>query len=234
MGAEVRGRADAAVPLDGSPQMDELARLIRALYFGHYRNERLRRDGVRSNFGDEHVVRYDGGADDSGTFRPIWPKIAAFCVAHELEPELHVKAQFAADPRRLPRPNMLLGERALKNYERASRVQAREIAQALEIQQRDLLYDAKWKVIQSRDEIGLDRAVQLVLRDRTTGYSGLFRYCFALRAGDVETAAMFRDAALRQYIFLRSLYDRHWAEWIPVSLRDEAAAYYSDRVATGA
>lgn len=204
--------------------VDATAAAIRRLYFACWRMEALRREGVESAWGSKRVPMYDGGDTDSGTYTPIWPRIARLCLAEQAEPAAFVRAQFAGRRGPPPQPNALLGPDAVARW-RASIPRAEDDARtALAVQRRTFVVEAKWRVVASGHAFDDAEAGRRVLVDRNVALSGLFRHCMATRAVAPAIAAEFAGPALSQYLFQRDAYDRAWDGWIPGPLRAAAAA----------
>lgn len=213
----------ARAKVDPDATIAAMASMVRALYVASYRFDKLAREGVESDWGDRPIARWDGGDSGTGTHTPVWPVIARLCLDRQLDPASFIEAQFAG-AEKAPWPNQMTGEHAVAKYRRSVGLIQTRIRLSLPNQERSYRLEAQCRAVESDGELTLDQARELVLRDSSFGLSAIFRYCAAVRDRGAALAALFRDAALFQYIFQRAAYDSTWGAMIPEDLRSEADA----------
>lgn len=203
--------------------IESLAALLRRLFVVAYRSAKYNADGRESDWGSRHMPRWDGGDDDNGTYTAIWPKAAKLCLAEQMDPGTFVSAQFAAGRGSIPSPAHLTGPNAVARYVRVSASVPLTLRQALASQMSLLKEETAWRQLQR--EVSQHVAARSVLCDRNLDLSGLFRYVIAVKAGQVDIADRYRDAALQQYVLQREAYDQTWASMIPEDLRNYACEF---------
>ncbi len=206
-----------------------LAATVRAIYVANYRLAHRRINGVATMWGDQPIVKWDGGDSDTGFHKPIWPKIAAVCLRAQIAPEQFIASQFV-DCDTLPRPNHLLSDAAMERYREYAAFRGDEVAEALASQKQILGIKAR----QLADLLGLkiNQAIESTLQSELVALSGLFRYCFAVSWRRDAIAVRYRESALRQYVFERAAYDASWGDFIPselVASAEELARAAEDR-----
>lgn len=201
--------------------LDNLAADVRQIYAAAYRTRYQALTGRTSTWGETPIPKWDGGQGAySNHYHSIWHRIARFCLDNQIDPATLVRAVFMRRPSDLPTPNTMYGAAALAAVEAHRRRGDRDLVQTLRAQESHFL----GAVMMARDGYGMlqDDACRFVLQSPSAPLSGLFRYCMASAANDLETAALFEPAALRQYLFERESYDRAWGAVIPPGLRIKA------------
>jgi hypothetical protein len=200
--------------------IDSLEDKVRACYIAVKRK-------VSGNleYGKQGMERWDGGQDKNGRLhKPVWPKLAKHIVNLGADPAQYIQAQFNnARKDRLPLPNQLMSPRAVSCWERHTRDAPKALADRLEREMaaifgstRTLCDSLKWP---------LTRALRYSLLDvKGVAASVFVRYCCAVETGYDDIADTFRERAVVDYVFQRSLYDRVWSENIPASVKEEANA----------
>lgn len=174
----------------------------------------------------------------------LWMDVARIVVRNRFDPERFVRRQFAVlSPRmptekrsRLPQPEMLKSERAIKNYKAGHGVSITEIQAAFKSQL------SRFKVQVA--VLGQSRFYNLdsegtwiaVLTNEEEPLSALFRYCTARRilkqaglkqrAKFKEIAATYRTAAAIQYVFEADEYDEIWKDHLPEGWSEKAQRIY--------
>jgi hypothetical protein len=101
-----------------------MARMIRLLFVIQVRRKKGAMTGQAGNWGDSHMLRWDGGRDRRGKVHAsIWEQIARSCLEHGLDPTALVAAHFETNYMMmgLPRPGTLEGAAALRRYPITSR-----------------------------------------------------------------------------------------------------------------
>jgi hypothetical protein len=201
-----------------------LQAFVRAIYVNAYRRAATLRTGVPSTWGEERIPCWDGGYDGQNNHKPVWPKIAQFCLDHQVDPVEFIAAQFDnPDPgRELPTPNRLYRDAALGRYRQRVRAGANDLALALYLQRQH--FESAVALVVEIDDLPEPGAIAEVLRDSKAQLSGLFRHGMAALVGLTAIAGQFHDAALLQYVFRRDAYDHAWGPLIPRRLREEATA----------
>lgn len=182
--------------------------------------------GIRSDWGARHMPQWDGGETASGRrAKPVWPKIAAFCLAHGIDPEVLIKLIFDDWGRSVPPPpNVAHGDYALKRYEEYRKKHnsgsARElVAIGFESQKAQariaIAFYASWGLPR-------EKVWRLGILGDAQPLSVLFRYCLAKSENFEDLANEFKDKALMQYLSDVESYDVVWGDWIPQELKDAA------------
>lgn len=217
------GRSDDQQKFDSQ---NKLALLVRAYYVLAVRQHHFLVHGQVSNYGQKRMPRWDGGTDKYGRrYKAVWPKIADFILAHDLDPAILVKSVFARRSSLTPpTPNLLTTKEALKNYrsycENAVAEAKRRFDTQLGIFQSELFIRQNYK------RQSVENAVFEILRDGILGLSPLFRYCMACKCDDLELANKLRELASAEYLLSRKVYDEAWGDdFIPADLKIKAEQF---------
>ncbi len=201
----------------------QLSERIRALWCEEMRDFNLRNKGLPGNWGTRHIVKWDGGRDDKGSsFTPVWPKIAQFCIQHDLEPEILVRALFYRQAN-TPRPNQAHGPYALDTYiaytqSRTKLDQKSQIIYEFESQKARVV--AETVRLKKYHRLEEQMAWRSVIASRDQPLSPLFRYCVCMNQKWHDMSVDYLDAARRQYKRDSKLYDEVWGDWIPQQLKE--------------
>ncbi len=178
--------------------------------------------GKPTSYGADVIPQWDGGQDSMGrTFKPIWPKIAKFFRAHDLDPAECVTAAFAAAKHGTPPNPTALCDTKLIGIKDAMYELLRErlYAQRVSCEQQLAVLVSRAKAYLHFDE---PEAVKHVLTAESSQFDALFRYCAGVRMGLQPTVERYHEAALARYFWVPRLFDEVWGDWIPESLRQEA------------
>jgi hypothetical protein len=173
------------------------------------------RRGVRSDYGDSRLTRYDGGTDAQGrTYRPVWDRLAEFAAGAGIDLADYLADAFDSSGPHAPTPWQLCSEHVLAAYRgRLDRDGPSDTDYAIAAQYAEL----RGRVAALGEHCrvrGLDQlwAVEVTLRDLTNQLTPLFRYCVACDAGLDDVAEAAFDAALAE---CRRLSPRSLATWGP-------------------
>lgn len=211
-------------PATMTPDNTPAARLVRRAYVVRRRAAEEQTTGVVSRWGATRMAAWDGGETPSGRNCPnAWLAIAAACLAAEVDPVLLVDAAFTPPVQPFLNPNQLASESLLRRARQMGLDAAATITAAL-AQQRAVLRGE----VRSATDRGVDkaRAVILALTEPSIPLSGLFRYCYAARAGDEDLAGHFADGAVAQYAYRARAYDAAWGDLITDDLRQLAQTFF--------
>lgn len=210
-------------------QEDELFMLgqrIRNIWMAFMRDFELTHTGKASSWGNREIPHWDGGETKDGRrCKPVWPKIADFCVKNNLIPDLLVKALFHNKYDHPPRPTMATGADALKQYQNyiSSGTQTElRIKFRTRFEAQKVRASSKARSLQDYQRLDKDTAWQFVLLDRAEPLEPLFRYCVAFDAKYDKIVEKYLNAALLQYLQHRELYDEIWGDWLPADLKSKA------------
>lgn len=193
-----------------------LADAVRLIYVMAVRQHRGDMD-----YGKQPMATWDGGVDAWGrTHRPIWPRLARFMMAHEVDPATYIYAQFSYAPR-MPLPNQLMNDDALQRYRQFKEHRVETLRQlwerslvAVQCEVRPLVEIGHWPYHQ---------ALRYALANtRTVSAPAIFRVCLAASEGLTDVVEFFYPAAMADYVFQQTDYDTAWGERIPASLQVEA------------
>ncbi len=201
---------------------------IRKLFVACFRNAKLHREGVASDWGARHMPKWDGGDGDTASYEPIWPKVARVCLEGQMDPGAFVSSQFdrtGKGSERIPLPNILLGERAVDRYQTHQAGAVERLRRALNVQM--IAFSEETKSREHERNLSTTAAAETVLRDRTFDLSGIFRYCLAVKGKAPVAAEKFFDSAVQEYVFQRRAYDAAWGDLIPDALKTAAAAFFA-------
>ncbi len=202
-----------------------VARLLRRLYCLHFR---LARPDAY-DYGEFPIVRWDGGSDRSGrTFKPVWPKLAEFMLANDIDPFAYVRNAFAAyrgkpSP---PTPPQLQTPALLDDYRRYKNHIVEELTFAWDRQCLEI--DGRRRILLATSKnITEDAATITALMDTQAAVATtpLFRYCASFAMNLAHVAEVYHDEALVIYVYQKLDYDAAWGEKIPAGLRTEADAH---------
>lgn len=196
---------------------------IRALWCSEMCDFDLRNTGRISGWGKRHITRWDGGVSAAGRFyKPVWPKIAAFCLDNELEPAQLVRAMFYRKMIFAPNPSAAIGAKALEQYKSYTTPLTvleikTSIIHALESQKSR----ATSSVLSLETYYKLDQqtAWRRTITSRDEPLSPLFRYVVAKNQSWEDLAPMYEAAAYRQFNRHPELYLEVWGDWIPNEMR---------------
>ena len=183
----------------------------------------------------------DPDNNKAGRRKQVWLNLAAFVIAHKLDPASYVRAQFEMWPpaclmrRQLPSPETFLNAKAQANYAAARQSLYQELTVAFNTQQSQF----RTQVAKARPWLPSDEAAWLeVLGDSSSSMrlSALFRYCLAtsIAVGPKTVAKTkfealaerFLDAAALQYIYAADTYDVVYGKWLPAGFAAQAGVIY--------
>lgn len=195
--------------------MQRLARHVRAIYC------MCRREyGSDTNYGANHMPRWDGGETADGrNCKSVWPKAALAILQCNADPLDYVRAQFVGTlGHQVPKPNQLYNAEAVNRWQQHAEHKKEQIAlkiasdhNQLKIQMIPLTVNLQWST---------EKALNYVLRDPRSGVSPVMLYCTAEKAA-LPIAAQLYDAALHQYFVRAAEYDELLGDLIPERLRQE-------------
>lgn len=190
--------ADAAL----DKLLQEVARTVRTAYCTCKRQL-----SNQADYGEEPLVRWDGGVDQFGkTHKPVWPKIAAEIIKLGADPLQYVRAHFLMSSRnQAPYPNQLYGEKAIRIWEQFQETQKELVRNQVESDENQLRVAVLPFTVTLHWE--LKRALRYVLCDHTKNITPLTRYCTAVRESLPDVADRYFENALIQYMFQMSEYD---------------------------
>jgi len=207
----------------------ELAARLRAAYIRERRLFEQRLTGRPSQYNSS--VHWDGGRGKNGSVRQsIWPKVARFVQQYQLDPEAFIRHQFVlGEGQHVILPNQLYNADALRRHREQADLERKVLAAAFGSQQETLR-----KSVQAAQEMSdlagyklSPRDLQLsVLLNESLPLSALFRYCLAYSEGLAKVAAIYKEAAARQYMRNSRTYDLVWGSWIPEEFKHEAELMY--------
>lgn len=164
--------------------------------------------------------RWDGGETDDGVeMQPIWPKIAAFMIKHELEPIACIRKRFLlAKGSTPPWPTQIAVDTYLDLYKGLKEVISEE-----ETAIRFNLDKEYCRAAISSSRYPFEDQTKrwtAMLLDSALDVSPLMRYCLADQLKLPEVKAMLESRALRQYMLAPSVYDKVWGSHIPAELTE--------------
>jgi hypothetical protein len=207
-------------------QIEALAKYIRALWVAEYHDFELRTKGIATDWGTHHMSKWDGGETSDGkTCTAVWPRIARFCIEHNLEPDLLIRAVYYRKVDFPPHPNQAHGAKALEVYRAytapATRMEIKtELIHKFESQKQRALSDVfSKKHYYKLDELS---AWQSAISTSAPVLTPLFRYCVAKNQGWDDLANEYQARAAKQYRRFAEIYDEVWGEWIPAELKSMA------------
>lgn len=204
--------------------VQEVAERIRAVYISE------RRLVISANTGRESSYEPGPHWDGRGSKRKsIWLHVAKFVIKHQLDPEHHVRSQFATRSQRdVPMPNQLSSAAALARSQDKSEDMTADFAALLATQQ--AVCESK---LVSRYEVSEETPRQIwmhILLNETLPLSALFRYCAAAKKHKeldlTFVMTRYRKGAAVQYVRSREAYDSTWGDWIPKKFKSEALEIY--------
>lgn len=210
---------------------------IREVYVRERRKFETRVSGVKSNYGANHMPKWDGTDDfRPGTarrafsdrygrsFKPVWPKIADFAFKNNVDPLLLIQTRFLKHKGpRPPEPTDCMSRLALELcVSETSSVDDlnHKLYQFQDVFEREVETRAKyiekhgWTPVQVLDS---------VIRDLTLPFNCLYRYYLAKSNGLSELESMFKPGAILEYMRERQGYSSSfWAQVVPVEIVEEA------------
>lgn len=213
------------IPVEAPPppepdrgMLDQLEHLVREVYVLCYREF-----SGDPYYGREPIPEWDGGEDKYGkNHRRKWPGVVQTILTLEADPMLYIKAQFAlAVSNRPPRPNQLCSPHAAATWEQYRSQVTAQLGRQLEANRQALRASADPMIA----ALGWaeDRAVRYCLNSTSmANLTPLFRYCLGSTMGWQEVTARFRERALLQYVFQKSVYDQSWGSFVPLELQHAA------------
>lgn len=201
-------------------RLDRLAKHIRSIYIAERRRQAVLRG--------YHSRPYVPGRhwDGDGKREAIWPQLALWSIQHELEPQLLVRAVFAARTDIMPEPNMLKGERALELYNHYRERYYELLQRSFDSQRRSVVVETTKLRVQYGDKWDQARIYEAVIGDPNLELTALFRYCLACAARRKDLASRYYTAAVLQYVPCRDFYERVWKHWLPAKFVDRAPQEY--------
>lgn len=160
-------------------------------------------------------TRWDGQADSLGRVYPaVWPVIAEFMLERGFDPDACIAARFAevCGTDKQVWPNTIAAEQYVDAYDSACDSKARSICAKLRLQ----------SLTCRSDIIGLEvdgysrrEACELVLLDRQSPYSPLFRFCLARSEGLRDVWPSFVTGAVIQFLMSPEAHVQVWGDWLP-------------------
>lgn len=212
------------------PTTEETASKARTVFCQLMRDYLKRFRGIRSNYGMEPLVQWDGGVrgSDGKKYKPVWPRIASFVLTYRLDLERLLRLVFrlrnGGPP---PTPAQCYGERVLELYHQyadktesqrytACELRLRSDAETL---RRQIILQSSYKTVMNWTDADVVRSV---LSDQSLSVSPLLRYSVALQEGYHDIAERYAASALTQYRSDSELYDSVWGSAIPDTLRRAA------------
>jgi len=209
-----------------SDLINKMAADIRAMWITA-RHDFESRTGHVTHWGSGHMPKWDGGVTSSGQkCKPIWPKIAAFCLKHDLEPDVLIDSIFRFRKGGIaPNPNVACGQYALNCYSQymsPEAEQARVSTMSVDFEAQKTRAMTAIDSLKFRFNYPTETTWKLVLYDEKQPLSFLFRYCLARSENLDDVAKEFHERALAQYATSPKDYDRIWGDWIPEELKQDA------------
>jgi hypothetical protein len=207
-------------------QLEAFAQRIRDLWVAEYRDFELRTKGKATGWGSRRMSKWDGGETEDGRIhKPVWPKIAVFCLEHGLEPDVLIHALFYRKVDYPPMPNQAHGGHALEKYNEytapGTRMEIKtELLHAFESQKQRVLADVFSKV--QYYKLDEKAAWRITVASKDTPLTPLFRYCVARNQGWEEVATQYEPSATRQYRRFADVYDEVWGDWVPTDFKQKA------------
>jgi hypothetical protein len=216
---------------------DSLHLVIRETYVNERRKFESRLSGRHSDYGFRHMPKWDGTEDANPgsnrklttdrygkTYKPIWPKIAAFALKHNVDPLLLIKTRFinTRGPRP-PEPTDCMCQAALEACV-SERTSVDDLNKRLyefqDIFEKEVESKARYMV---RFSWSPDDVFQSVILDLTLPLSCLYRYCLAVVNGFNDLASVNKPEAILEYLRDSKAYDESaWFELIPKQFANEA------------
>jgi hypothetical protein len=176
--------------------------------------------------------RWDGGKDRSTgrVHQPIWPKVGRFMLENRLDPETSAAALFATvcNTDKQAYPPQLHSENYLDTYKLACNARESSIRHRFNAD----VQSARTKIIKA-EMMGLNKreACSLVLLDKQSGLSSLFRLCLAFSEGMDDVWPKFVASSVVQYLSSPAAHDKIWGNWLPPGFAK--ACRESRKLATG-
>ena len=198
-----------------------MAAAVRIYYIlEHRRHVETRQGGGPCTYGCKLIFRWDGGVYKGRVFKPIWPDIVRYALAHKISPFLLVRGTFREwQSPKPPDPDQFTNPAALH---RAKLLTEPLVAVAGNLEMEDQRFKSAVTIHQRYDHMDVDAAARRALHDPFIGLSPLYRYCVGKLGGAEDVAERFEQEALQIYFFDRDAYDAVWGERIPPELRQAA------------
>lgn len=205
-------------------ELKALAQRIRDLWVVEYRDYELRTKGKATGWGSRHMNQWDGGQNTTSgkSYKPVWPKIAEFCLAYDLEPETLLHALFYRRVDYPPMPNQAHGADALDKYRNytapGTNLEIKtELIHAFESQKQRALSDVFTK--KTYYKLDESTAWRVTIASDDKSLTPLFRFCVAKNQGWEDVAEQYVAQATKQYKRFADLYDEVWGDWIPMDFK---------------
>lgn len=204
--------------------LSEMAKLCRDAYIAERSNWESRINGRQKTY--RPSAKWDGGVDSNGyECQPVWPKIAAFMLKHQLDPRKCIWLRFhkKRNHNHPVMPNQIALGKYLEEYQDLSSFDDEELETNFQSEQ--ALCASR---IAASEDAYDDKEMlwKSVILDESLPLSPLFRYCLALSEGFSRDARRYYKAALLQYLQSMDQYDEVWGKWIPESLKGDARLVY--------
>lgn len=211
-----------SAPEDPKRELDNhLEKRLRDLWISEMRRYHLKTTGRPSTY--LPGPRLDGGRDiHGGKFQSVWPDLAKFVKANNLNPETFIKAQFTNCRGRPPlSPTMLKTSRAIKRSKTYQ--DTKEFERTLQIAKDGQIRRAYDAVESNKSFYGPGaNAYRAVIMDLNLPLSALFRYALAYSSQQMDLVEIWYELALAQYLYDSGPYDQVWGDLIPPPLREAA------------
>ncbi len=196
--------------------VDTYAALLRDRYSSLRNRWTWENEGVKADWGQNPIPRYDGGVDGQGRrHQSVWKKMARWLIDHQVSPSRFIEAQFRGRAGAPPEPNTLCSDAALNRFYAFEGEEVPELKRLLSAQ-KDTLFTQVCKKAGLRQQGWTDAQVYSeVLQNNLIPLSALFRYAVAVQQGCPEVADLYRTEAAIQYLSAPRAYDQVWGKLVP-------------------
>lgn len=208
---------------DSKEDLQDLAELIRKVYWEERARFRKKFDPNAAHVGPHEVPCWDGGEDSRGVrHKPVWPKIAAYFLQQQLPVELTIRAFFdgvlGTDP---PKPNMLLSVRLPAQVAAHPAEVMAKLRRAYDSDksQAQVFYANQRRFTSLSDE----QIARLTIYTSDAEMSPLFRYSLALTSGNTDLAHDYVEFGFRQYQNYPDAYDQIFGVDVMARFRERYA-----------
>ena len=185
---QIELKPTAAILSQQQGDLTAMAELIRSVYIRQYQAYMPEAAHVL----DRVLPMWDGTETSSGAvYRPEWPKLANFVVAHSMNPITFIRLEFAhTGGKEVPMPDMLRTEGAVQRYRKYAENRPAKLNDELQYSLSSL--QVRVTELSLVPRLTLDQRNAMALQDYRVEAGPLFRYCMAVLAELSAVAEHFR------------------------------------------
>lgn len=210
---------------DAQAVIATMAARIRTVYIEERRKTERMRTGYESHYNPG--PHWDGGEVrlKSGQIKkrqPTWPKVAEFMLHKGIDPETYIRQTFrlATAGGKVPMPNHLTSDWLFQLFKEWWPHYSQEIKTAFE-HQKEYARGMLASYADATEFTPTQRWGWLLLDERAP-MTALFRYCLAVSENLSTIARRYHEGAVQDYLRSPKEFDKHWGNWIPERLKQEA------------